>query len=78
MAMLEAELKRAAADKMKMQHRLQEALDKEGIVKSVLIPRNRVLFEKLIVPQLVKKFPALYETQKFIAVFNRSHHLSLF
>jgi hypothetical protein len=30
--MLEAELKQAAADKMKLQHRLQEARDKEGII----------------------------------------------
>jgi hypothetical protein len=35
-AMLEAELKQAAADKIKLQHRLQEAQDKEGITKSVL------------------------------------------
>jgi hypothetical protein len=34
-AMLEAELKQAAADKMKLQHRLQEAVDKEGTIKSV-------------------------------------------
>jgi hypothetical protein len=27
------------------------------------------LFEKLIVAQLVKKFPAVYGTRKFIAVF---------
>ena len=35
-AVLEAELKQAAADKMKLQHRLQEALDKEGTIQSVL------------------------------------------
>lgn len=34
-AVLEAELKQAAADKMKLQHRLQEALDKEGTIESV-------------------------------------------
>ena len=34
-AVLEAELKQAAADKMKLQHRLQEALDKEGTIQSV-------------------------------------------
>jgi hypothetical protein len=29
---------------------------------------NRVLLEELIVPQLVEKFHALYEAQKFITV----------
>jgi hypothetical protein len=33
---LEAELKQAAADKMKLQHRLQEALNKEGIIQHFL------------------------------------------
>lgn len=41
--MLEKELKQAAADKMKLQHRLQEALDKEGIIQSIFC----VLFKKL-------------------------------
>jgi hypothetical protein len=39
-------------------------------------PWNRVL-EKLIVPQLVKKFQAFYETQRFITVFTTACHLSL-
>jgi len=30
-----------------------------------------VLLEKLIVTQLVAKFPAFYETQRFIIVFTR-------
>jgi hypothetical protein len=34
-AMLEGELKQAAADKVKLQHKLQEALYKEGTVSSV-------------------------------------------
>lgn len=34
-AVLEAELKQATADKMKLQQRLQEALDKEGTIESV-------------------------------------------
>ena len=36
-----------------------------------------VLLEKLIVPQLVKKFLAFYKTRRFITVFTRAHHLSL-
>jgi hypothetical protein len=31
-------------------------------------PRHRLLHEKLIVPRLVKKFPAFYEAQKSIAL----------
>jgi len=32
---------------------------------------ERVLLEKLTVPQLANKFPALYETQKFIYFFHK-------
>jgi hypothetical protein len=39
-----------------------------------LTPWGRVLLEKLIVTQLVKKFPAFYGSQMFIAVFTRAHH----
>jgi len=35
-SMLEAELKQAAADKMKLQHKLQQAVDKEGTIHSIL------------------------------------------
>jgi len=34
-----------------------------------LNPWSRVLLEKLIVAQLVKKFPAFYGTRSFITVF---------
>jgi hypothetical protein len=33
-----------------------------------LTPRN-IVFDKLIVAELVKKFPSFNETQKFAAVF---------
>ena len=36
-----------------------------------------VLPEKLIVFQLVKKFPAFYGTRRFCTVFTTAHHLSL-
>ena len=41
------------------------------------ILRATVLREKLIIPQLVKKFPAFYETRRFITAFTRARHLSL-
>jgi hypothetical protein len=40
-------------------------------------PRSRVLPEKLICPQLVKKFPAFYGTRRFITAFTSARHLSL-
>jgi hypothetical protein len=36
--------------------------------KKELTPRSRVLLEKLMVTQLVKKFPAFYGTRVFITV----------
>ena len=42
-----------------------------------LTPRNRVLLEKLTSPQLVKKFPAFYETRRFITAFTSALHLFL-
>ena len=41
------------------------------------IPWSRVLLEKLIGFQLVKKFPEFYWTRKFITAFTSAHHLSL-
>jgi len=43
----------------------------------LLTPRSWVLLEKLNDLQLVKKFPALYGTRKFITVFTIARHLSL-
>jgi hypothetical protein len=37
---------------------------------------NCALFEKLMVPQLVKKFPPSYETRIFITAFIKAHHFS--
>jgi len=42
-----------------------------------LTPRSRVLFETLTSFQLVKKFPAYYETWRFITTFTSARHLSL-
>jgi hypothetical protein len=43
-----------------------------------LTPRNRVCFEKLILTQQVKKFPAFCITRKFIFAFARANHWILY
>jgi hypothetical protein len=43
----------------------------------ILIPWSRDFVEKLIVTHVVKKFPAITETRRFITVFKRAHHQSL-
>jgi hypothetical protein len=58
-----------------MYARLKEHVFKKKATQ--LTPWNRVLLEKLIVTQLVKKFPAFYGTRRFITVFKRAHHWSL-
>jgi len=36
---------------------------------------GRVLLEKIIVIHLVKKFPALYDTRRFITIFTKDTSL---
>jgi hypothetical protein len=43
----------------------------------LLTPWRRVLHEKLKRPELLKKIPAFYGTQRFITAFTRARHLSL-
>ena len=43
----------------------------------LLIPWSRVHLEKPIGPQLVKKFPAIYGTRRFVTGFTRARHVSL-
>ena len=43
----------------------------------LLTPWSRVLLEKLIDLQLVKKFPAFYGTRRFITALTSARHLSL-
>ena len=43
----------------------------------LLTPWSRVLLEKLKRFQLVKKFPSLYGTRRFITAFTSARHLSL-
>jgi hypothetical protein len=40
-------------------------------------PCGQVLLEKLTGSQLIKKFPALYGTRRFITAFTIAHHPSL-
>jgi len=40
-------------------------------------PRSIVVFDKLIVAQLIKKIPAFYGTRRFITVFTSAHHWPL-
>jgi hypothetical protein len=42
-----------------------------------ITPWSRVLSEKIIDPQLFKKFPAFYGIRRFITVFTRALHISL-
>jgi hypothetical protein len=49
----------------------------EGLMNYLLTPWSRVLLEKLTGLQLVKKFPALYGTRKFLTALTSAHHLSL-
>jgi len=44
---------------------------------ALLIPWSRVLLDKVPDCQLVKKFPALYETRIFVTAFTSTRHLSL-
>jgi hypothetical protein len=49
--------------------------DKDMISKeNIPTPWSRILLQKLIVPQLDKKFPAFYGIQSFITVFRIAHH----
>jgi hypothetical protein len=43
-----------------------------------LTPCSTALLDKLIVPQLVVKFPVFYGTRKFITAFTTASHLFLF
>jgi hypothetical protein len=43
----------------------------------LLTPWSKVLPEKLKRPELLKKFPAFYGTQRFITAFTRARHLFL-
>ena len=47
------------------------------IIIIIIIPWSRVLPENVQGPELSKKFPAFYGTQRFITTFKTARHLSL-
>ena len=47
------------------------------LITYLLTPWIRVLLEKLIGFQVVKKFPAFYETRRFVTAFTSARHLPL-
>jgi hypothetical protein len=53
--------------------------DVGGVITPFILtfPWGRFLLEKLTGFQLVKKFPAFYETRNFITAFTSVHHPSL-
>ena len=48
------------------------------LITYLLTPWSRILLEKLTGSQLIKKFCAFYGTWRFITIFTRAWHLSLF
>jgi hypothetical protein len=49
----------------------------ETASRYLLNPWCRILFEKLIVTQLVKNIPLSYGTRRFITVFTKARHWTL-
>ena len=47
------------------------------VLTYLLTPWKRVVLEKLINSQLVKKFPSFYGTRRFITAFTSTRHMSL-
>jgi len=56
---------------------LQNFNNRNTFYNSPLTPWSRVLFEKLIGPQLFKKFSIFHGTRRFITTYSRAHHLSV-
>ena len=52
-------------------------ISSKTVLYYLLTPRSRVLHEKLISSQVVKKFPAFYGTRIFITAFTSARHLFL-
>ena len=58
-------------------HKHEYVLCPQEVLSNKLTPCSRVLFEELIVPELVKKFPKFYGIRSIIA-FAVSHHLFIY
>jgi hypothetical protein len=48
-----------------------------GCCTHSLTPWCRILFEKLIVAQLIKKYPAFFMETKGSSLFTKAHHWTL-
>jgi hypothetical protein len=48
-----------------------------SVIINLLVPRSRVLLEKLIGSQLVKKLLAFYVNRSFVIAFTSARHLAL-
>ena len=51
--------------------------DTRSLASYLTNSKEQCPLEKIIIPQLVKIFPALYGTKRFITAFTRAYHLSL-
>jgi hypothetical protein len=57
------------------QPNISQLLRKDSVV---YCPHLRALLEKLSIVQLLKNFPVFYGTRRFITMFTRALHWSLF
>ena len=48
------------------------------LMENHITPRGRVPLDKLAAPYPVKKLPAFYKNPRFIIVYTKAHHLSMF
>jgi len=55
----------------------RKTYEKKENCMNLLTPRSRVLLEKLTGLQLVKKFPAIYGTRRYITTFTSACHMRL-
>jgi hypothetical protein len=54
-----------------------QTAEKIQTISNFIIPCNTVVLEKLIVPQLLRKFSAFCRTPTFLTVFQKACHLFL-
>jgi len=64
-------------DRVRNEEMIQRIEEERNVFTCLLTPRSRVFHEKLNGSQLLKKFPALYGTRRFITAFASARHLSL-
>ena len=58
-------------------HRISQWMQTFSVLAYLHTPLSTVLLEKLTSSQIVKKFPTLYGTRRFITTFTDACHLSL-